>query len=159
MLVGELVEKKGASPIFTVDECISAQDALEIMAKMNVNSLLVHRGAVIVGEFFERDFARTVILKGQNLLKNRVGEVMSRDMAFVEFGMSVDRCFETMVKNGIRDLLVVKDGRYLGPLSIEEVVGNLIENRDFIIDQLNKFITGSQFEAKLTESINLHKVS
>jgi CBS domain-containing protein len=139
--VAHILEKKGQD-VWSVPSGTSVLDALSLMAERNIGALVVADDGVLTGIVSERDYARKVILKGRESRNTTVGEIMTADPVTVSPVDSVDECMALMTDNRFRHLPVVKDGELLGVISIGDVVGAVIDEQQFIIDQLEGYITG-----------------
>ena len=51
-------------------------------------------------------------------------------------------CMALMTERNIRHLPVVDEGRVLGMISIRDIVGDIIADQDFTIEQLEHYISG-----------------
>ena len=83
--IGQLLESKGKD-IWTVAPNATVFEGLRIMAKRNVGALLVIDKDNLIGIFSERDYARKVILEGKSSKDTAVGELMTKDVYYI------DRC-------------------------------------------------------------------
>jgi CBS domain-containing protein len=113
-----------------------------LMAEQNVGALLVLDGEKIVGVFSERDYARKVILKGKASKETSVDEIMTSEVTTVHPGQSVEECMGLMTDKRIRHLPVLEGEKLAGLISIGDVVKAIISDREFIIKQLESYITG-----------------
>ena len=117
--------------------------ALQLMADANVGALLVLDGEQLVGIFSERDYARKVILFGKASKDTLVREIMSDKVLYVTPDRTVDECMAIMTEKHFRHLPVLDDkGKVLGVISIGDVVKETICAQQFIIQQMEKYITG-----------------
>ena len=117
--------------------------ALEIMADVDVGALLVLDGKQLVGVFSERDYARKVILQGKGSRHTLVKEVMTSKVICVTPERTVDECMAIMTEKRIRHLPVIDaQQNVLGIISIGDVVKELLGQQQFIIGQMEKYITG-----------------
>jgi IMP dehydrogenase len=119
-------------------------DALVEMAEKNVGALLVtDAGGRVRGIFTERDYARHVVDKGDNVGTIPVGEVMTEQVRGIAPERTVEECMAVMTQNRNRHLPVFDDGTLVGIISIGDVVNAVIHEKDFVIDQLEHYIAGS----------------
>ena len=139
--VRDILQQKG-NQIWSVSPDATVFDALESMAEKNVGALLVLDGEKIAGVFSERDYARKVILKGKASKKTSVEEIMSSEVTTVGPGQSVEECMALMTDKRIRHLPVLEGEKLVGMISIGDVVKAIISDREFIIKQLENYITG-----------------
>jgi len=128
--------------IWSVSPDSTVFDALKLMAEKNVGALLVLDGKKIAGMFSERDYARKVILKGKASKKTSVEEIMTSEVTTVRPGQSVEECMALMTDKRIRHLPVLEGNKLAGLISIGDVVKAIISDREFIIKQLENYITG-----------------
>jgi len=138
----QLLADKGG-PLVMVSPDDAVFHALQVMADHNVGAVLVLDGKQLVGIFTERDYARKVILYGKASRDTRVREIMSDKVLYVTPERSIDECMAIMTEKHFRHLPVLDDdGRVLGVVSIGDVVKETICQQQFIIEQMEKYITG-----------------
>lgn len=117
--------------------------ALEVMAEVDVGALLVLDGARLAGVFSERDYARKVILQGKGSRQTKVSEVMTGKVVYVKKDATVEECMVIMTEKHIRHLPVLDDNQMVvGIVSIGDVVKEMVSQQQFIIGQLESYITG-----------------
>ena len=116
--------------------------ALQVMSNANVGAVLVLDGDKLVGIFSERDYARKVILHGKASKETRVGAIMSDKVLYVTPEQTVDECMAIMTEKHFRHLPVLAEGKVIGIVSIGDVVKETICEQKFIIEQMEKYITG-----------------
>ena len=122
------------------DETVFA--AIKLLSENEIGSLLVMEQDRLVGIFTERDYARKVILEGRLSKDTAVGDVMSRSVLCVSPDRSVDECMALMTEKRVRHLPVVDHKKVVGVLSIGDLVKAIISEQQFVIDQLQHYITG-----------------
>ena len=140
--VAQLLQEKGHA-VWTVAPDAMVYDALSLMAEKNVGALVVVEGARVVGILSERDYARKVILKGRFSKDTQVREIMSDKVYFVRSAQTVEECMALMTAEHIRHLPVLEDDQLVGIVSIGDVVKATISEKEFLIAQLENYITGS----------------
>jgi CBS domain-containing protein len=139
--VRDILETKGTH-VWTVSPSTTAYDALQLMADHEIGSVLVVDAGRLLGIFSERDYARKVILKGRSSRETTVSDLMTRDVYCVELGQSVQECMAIMTDRRVRHLPVVEGDRLMGVVSIGDVVSKVIENHEFVIQELVHYIAG-----------------
>jgi len=127
----------------------TAYAALEVMADQDVGAILVLDEGKLVGVFSERDYARKVILKGKSSRSTTVGELMSAPPITIAPEITLQECMVTMTNNHIRHLPVLENGSILGVVSIGDVVGAIIRSQEDTIHQLENYITGDDYPARV----------
>ena len=129
------------SEIFSVTPDSLVIDAIRMMNEKKVGALLVMEGDELSGILSERDYTRKVILNNRSSSATLVREIMTSELKTVNTSQTLDECLVIMSKNHIRHLPVVDEGNTVGVLSIMDVVKNIISDKEFIIEQLEHYIT------------------
>ena len=130
-------------PLAVVTPGDSVFHALSLMAMHDVGALLVLDGDDLVGIFTERDYARKLILQGKSSKETLVREIMSDKVAYVTPSATVDECMALMTEKHFRHLPVLaEDGEVVGVISIGDLVKATISNQQFLISELEHYITG-----------------
>ena len=114
------------------------------MARKNIGAVLVMDGAQVVGIFTERDYARKIVLKGRTSPQTPVREVMTPGVMFVTPEQTSDQCMALMTENRLRHLPVMDGGKLVGLVSIGDLVKDIISEQQFIIEQLEFYISGKR---------------
>jgi len=139
VLKGKLKEVWSVLPYATVF------DALKLMGEKKIGALMVidERGKV-VGIISERDYARKVILKGKASKDTKVEEIMTTaaEMFVVKPENSVEECMILMTGKHVRHLPVFEKDKFVGVVSIGDVVKSIISEQEALIDQLSGYIAG-----------------
>jgi len=139
--VTEILEKKGSS-VWTIGPDEMVIEALRVMADKEIGALVVVESGKVVGIFTERDYARKVILKGAASRETPVRDIMSTRVAYVRLEMTAEECLALMTEKRFRHLPVLVDDELKGLVSIGDAVKAVIEEREFMIGQLENYIMG-----------------
>jgi len=139
--VDELLKSKSAG-IWSIAPNASVFQALEMMAEKNVSGLLILDNGELVGIFTERDYARKLILKGKFSKDTKVGELMTKNVLYVEPKNTIDQCMQLMTEKRIRHLPVISYGKLIGILTIGDLVKKIISEQESTIHQLENYIAG-----------------
>jgi len=141
--VQQILRSKGSAFWFVTPDTM-VYEALQLMAEKDVGALLVlDSGAQLVGIISERDYARKVILKGKSSLDTPVREIMSHPVTTVGPEQTVEGCMAVMTEKRVRHLPVLVTDRVVGVVSIGDVVKASLDEKDFLIKQLENYITGT----------------
>ena len=142
--VAEILKTKPDGQVHTIAPSDTVLAALRLMADKRIGALLVMEGEQIAGIFTERDYARKVVLLGRASVDTPVREVMTHAVRFVQPTHSAEQCMALMTENRLRHLPVVDDGRVVGLVSIGDLVKSVISEQQFIITEMERYITGAR---------------
>ena len=140
--VGQLLKDKG-NQVWTVAPATTVYDALGLMAEKGIGALIVSEGDVIAGLVSERDYARKVILEGRSSRDTPVSAIMTRAVLYATPEQSIPDCMSIMTEKKIRHLPVLQEGRLIGMISIGDLVKSIIAEQEFVIGQLETYISGT----------------
>ena len=127
--------------VWTVDLEATVFEALSRMAEKEVGALMVLDGAKLVGIISERDYARKIVLLGRTSPNTLVKEIMTSHVAYTHLDQSIEECMAIMTDKRIRHLPVIEAGKIVGIISIGDLVKSIIADQQFIIEQLERYIT------------------
>lgn len=138
--VRHLLDAKGRD-IHSLPPDASVYRAIELMAEKGIGALLVVEGGKLVGILSERDYARKVILQGRKSSETPVRDIMTAKVIYVSQDSTVEECMALMTDKRVRHLPVMEEGKLAGMISIGDVVRGVISEKEFLIQQLVKYIT------------------
>ena len=85
---------------------------------------------------------RAVAAMGETPLSGVVGDIMETDVLYVSLETTTEECMALMTENRTRHLPVIEGQELVGIVSIGDVVKDLIDDKEFLIEQLERYITG-----------------
>jgi CBS domain-containing protein len=141
--VRHILDQKGYQ-VWSVRPGDTVYAAIKMMADKDVGALVVVDGGRIVGIVTERDYARNVFLKGRASPQTLVGEIMVRDVVCVTPDKSIEEGMAIMTAKRVRHLPVIDNDELLGIVSIGDLVKSIINDREFVIEQLEHYIRGTK---------------
>lgn len=139
--VRQVLEAKGTMTL-SLPPTATVYEALELMAKNDVGSVVVADGDCLMGMFTERDYARKLILQGRSSKDTRVSELMTSNVLTISPTQTIEDCMAMITDNRVRHLPVVEKGRLVGIISIGDVVKAVIADQQRTIQQLSSYIAG-----------------
>ena len=137
--------KGKAKQLWTILPEASVLDALKLMAEKEIGALMViDKKDKVVGIITERDYARKIALKGKTSLETSVKDIMTPydKMYTVKLDTPVEDCMVLMTGKHIRHVPVFDGTKFVGLISIGDVVKSTISHKDMLIDQLSNYIGG-----------------
>jgi len=120
-------------------------EALEKMSEKEIGALVVMENKKVVGILSERDYARKIILQGKSSKNTLVQEVMSANLFSVTPDTKVEDAMVLMTGKHVRHLPVFEKNKFIGIISIGDVVKIVISQKDFLINQLSDYIAGKYY--------------
>lgn len=140
-LVSQILKKKG-SKVWCIAPDATVYDALVLMAEKGVGALVVVDEWQVVGIFGERDAVLNVELRGRSAKTAQVREVMSTDVYRVAPGTSIEEAMALVTESRCRHLPVIANEQLVGLVSIGDLVKAMLDEKDFVIKELHKYIKG-----------------
>jgi CBS domain-containing protein len=141
--VDHILRDKG-TPYWSVTPDTMVYEALGLMADKDVGALLVLDATRLVGIISERDYARKVILRGKSSLGTPVREIMTANVVTVSPQHTVEECMALMTARRVRHLPVLVADEVAGIVSIGDLVKASLDDKDFMIKQLETYIMGDR---------------
>ena len=139
--IAQILKLKG-SEVWSIRSDATVYDALVLMAEKGVGALVVIDDGELVGIFSERDHARKVDIKGYNAKEVAIREVMSEDVCYITPESSVDEAMSIVTESRRRHLPVMENNQLVGLASIGDLVKASLDEKDFVIKELKKYIKG-----------------
>jgi CBS domain-containing protein len=142
--VKDILEIKGKT-VWSISPKAKVFDALKLMSEKEIGALMVmDEKNEIRGIISERDYARKVILLGKSSKETSVEEIMTllADMYHIKPANTVEECMVLMTGKHVRHLPVCDEGRFIGLVSIGDVVKSIISEKEDLIAQLSNYIAG-----------------
>ena len=141
--IRQLLEEKGTDVWSTSPEA-SVYDVLLLLAEKNIGALLVLQDGELVGIVSERDYARKVALHGKVPMKTHVRQIMTEEVITVGPQITIKEAMALMTEKHIRHLPVIEGTKIVGLISIGDLVKSIIADQEFMINQLEKYISGTR---------------
>ncbi len=140
--VHKILQAKGHH-IFSIKPEETVYRALELLVEKNIGALMVtdHEGKYL-GTVTERDYARKIVLKGRSSKDTQVKDIMDTH-PFIHENTDIAEVMQKMTSRGFRHLPVISSSGHLtGVISIGDIVKHIIDEQQFIIDNLEDYISG-----------------
>lgn len=137
--------KTKSNEIWSLSPKAKVFDALKMMGEKEIGSIMVidDKGKV-AGIITERDYARKIILLGKASKETYVEEIMTPfdQMFTVKPETTVDDCMVLMTAKKIRHLPVFDREKFVGIITIGDVVKSIISEQETLIEHLSNYIAG-----------------
>jgi len=142
MTARDILAAKG-SAVWSVHPGATVFDALKLMSEREVGAVIVlDETEEVRGILSERDYARKIPLQGKLSRETVVAEIMTpvERMHTVTPSSTLEECMVLMTAKHVRHLPVFEASRFVGLISIGDVVKATISEKQHLIDQLRDYI-------------------
>jgi len=129
--------------LFYVEEGSTVADVARRMAELHVGAILVLNGDQLRGVFSERDLMRRVVLEGLDPQRTRVEEVMTSELATVDYTATLEEAMELMHNHGCRHLPVTNGVRVVAFLSMRDLMHYELALKTEELHHMRTYIAGS----------------
>ena len=140
----DILVSKSDRAVHTVAASTSVFDAVRRMAEKNVGALVVVENDRVVGIISERDYTRKIVLMARSSKDTPVRDIMSSPVLFVRPEQTSEVCMALMTENRLRHLPIMDSDRLVGLISIGDLVKDIISEQQFVIEQLEHYISGQR---------------
>jgi CBS domain-containing protein len=135
------IEKHVTNALIALDAITPCREAAKVMRDKKIGSVAVREGGRVVGIVTERDLVARVLAAGDTGAMP-VGEAMRTDLPLVSPATSEAQAAELMRTHYTRHLLVEEQGRVVGIISMRDVIQLMLDDKQFLIEQLQTYIDG-----------------
>ena len=116
-----------SSSVYCVDVAETVAEAVGLMNRERIGSVMVIKNGQYVGIFTERDVLNRVISAKLNPEKTRVEKVMTSDFVSVQENSTLRETMHIMTNKRVRHLPVFEEEKLVGMISIGDVTRKLLE--------------------------------
>jgi CBS domain-containing protein len=142
--VKEILDSKGYD-VWTIAPDESVLAAIKLMAERGIGALVVsddeNGDGHVVGIVTERDYARKVILQGRSSRETPIAAIMTSPVICTYPERTAEECMAIMTEKRVRHLPVMDEDKLVGMISIGDLVKSIIDHQQFLIEQLESYIT------------------
>ena len=139
MIIRDILNMKGGA-IFSIAPDGKVSDAVSMMVKNDIGSLVVMEGGRMAGMLTFREVLLALDAQSGNLAGLRVKSVMVGDPICGNPNDSLDHLREVMTKNHVRYLPITDGDQLLGVISFHDVAKSVIKETSFENRLLKRYI-------------------
>ena len=144
-IAGDILQGKSGEMI-TAEADQTVLEVLQVMVEKNIGAILVRRGGQIVGIWTEKDYVRNSLQAGFDLQKTRVGDVMTPTFHRASYDTPIPKLQEMYLGLYTRYVMIEKEGRFVGLLSIGDVLRASLLEKDRELKNLNELVSWDYYE-------------
>ncbi len=123
-----------------VERDTSVMDAARLMSQRQIGGVPVVDGDRVAGIFTERDVMGRVVALGLDPAGTPVGDVMSTELVVADVEEPCGVCLRRMQQSRVRHLLVLRDGRLAGIVSLRDLLAVELDDREETLTLLNTYV-------------------
>lgn len=139
MIIRDIIKMKGSN-IFSIAPAGAVSEALSVMVKNDIGSLVVMEGGKLAGMLTFREVLKALEANRGSLAGLQVGDVMIKNPACGDPEDSLESLREIMNKDHIRYLPVKEGDKLLGVISFHDVANAVIKETAFHNRLLKSYI-------------------
>jgi CBS domain-containing protein len=135
------IQRNVVRDVVGLEASTPCREAAKLMAQKRIGAIAVKQGGRIAGFVSERDLILRCLVGG-GTCEAPIAEAMRKDLPRIDAAASESECANLMRDHYTRHLLVEEDGRVAGIISMRDVIVLMLDEKQFLIDQLNVYISG-----------------
>jgi len=141
----EIVKDKKRETVF-ISHNETILKACQVMVDSKIGALLVKKQDEFVGIWTERDLLRNITTPGFDPETARIGDYMTAPLHKVPHTTQLHKLEELLLGLFVRHLLVEKEGKFIGLISIGDILrANLLEKEERF-KECNAYVTWEHYE-------------
>ncbi|MCA9500572.1 MAG: CBS domain-containing protein [Nitrospirales bacterium] len=127
--------------VVTINENRSVFEAAKLMTEEFIGALVVTNTTGFRGLLTERDMIKHVVGKGKDPEKVKIKDTIRLNPLRVSPSVDANHCLNLMKEHHCRHLLVYDGEEFIGIVSVRDLVVLLLEEKEELIRQLERYIT------------------
>lgn len=143
--VRQILDLKNNRDIYWIDPGRTTYEALQLMAAKDIGAVAVLKQGRLVGLLTERDYARRIVLEGKKSRNTPVRDTMCTRLYSVGPDKTVEDCMALMTDKHIRYLPVIESEKFVGLISMGDVVKTVIAEQQQNLEHLERYISGGEY--------------
>jgi CBS domain-containing protein len=128
------------SSIYTVPVGAMVADAVDVMNRHRVGSVIVKDGEKSVGIFTERDVLTRLVSAGLDSKQTPVRDLMTSQFQFVQEDDSIEDAMQLMTEKRVRHLPVFRKRNLIGMISIGDLTSWLLKANRMEAENLRRYV-------------------
>jgi len=137
----EILEAKGPG-VVAASPSVSVSEAVTMMDKLQVGSLLAIEGGQLHGIFTERDVLHRIVVACRDPRMTPLRDVMTRNVRCATLDTTIDGAMRMMTNGRHRHLPISDRGVVLGLVSIGDIVKWVARDLEQYVAELSQFVCG-----------------
>ena len=135
------IERHVTREVLSLDGSARCKEAARLMADRKIGAVAVREGGRTVGLVTERELVYN-ILAGGGTCDHPISQAMRTDLPLIALDCSETECADLMRVHFTRHLLVADEGNVVGIISMRDLVQLMLDEKQWLIDELHIYISG-----------------
>ncbi len=141
----EIINEKGAEMV-SVSPDTTLFDAIKIMIKNRIGSILIRDGGEIVGKWTEGDLLESITTTDFDIHTIHIKDVMNKKFPTAPHTTPVFSLMDRFLETSTRHLMIERGGKYIGILSISDAVRACLKEKDQELEKLSTHASWEYYE-------------
>jgi CBS domain-containing protein len=136
------IEQTMIKSVVTLQEDVSAYEAVKLMNENRIGCLVVLQYGQVVGIVTERDMLERVLEKCKNPKETKVTEIMTKRVIVGKPSMQLDEAAKLMFENRVKKLPIVDGSHLVGLVTLTDLarIASLDKNLMELIETRERFL-------------------
>jgi len=135
----DILNEKG-SEILSIGPDALVSDAIALMTKRRVGSILIREGSDYVGIWTERDLLNSVLVEGFDLRTAKIRDHMKTDLVYAQHDDDIFRLLDKFLGRRVRHLPIQREGQFIGMLSAGDVMRAALQQRSEDLERMRDIV-------------------
>jgi signal-transduction protein with cAMP-binding, CBS, and nucleotidyltransferase domain len=127
--------------IAVLDAQVPCREAARLMGERRIGSVVVRRNGRFVGLVTERDLVTSVLATGADSSRP-LEQAMGAPVPRVSMDATEIEAAGLMRTHAVRHLMVEDGGQVVGVISMRDVIQAMLDEKQFVIEQLSSYMAG-----------------
>lgn len=141
----EILYEKGTK-IITVNGQTSIDNAIKIMLENKIGAIIVEENDDLIGIWTERDLLRNISIDKIDTGSALIRDHMTKDVITAPHDDTVYNLMDKFLGKRLRHLLIKKNDKYIGLLSIGDVIKATLQEKSDELNDLKTMVSWDYYE-------------
>lgn len=141
--VNDLLNSQHSKMKMTVSPYCSISSVIKIMSEEKISALAVVENDEIVGLIEEDSILRKFYEDTEIDMNRPIYSIMDMKVLYVTRDYTIEECLALMSNKKIFYLPILENNKFLDMLSLHEIAGYLVEEKEYVIANLTQYISGN----------------
>ncbi|MCK5004434.1 MAG: CBS domain-containing protein [Candidatus Aminicenantes bacterium] len=141
----EILYEKGTK-IISVSEQTTIDNVIRTMLENKIGAIIVKENEEVIGIWTERDLLRNISIDKVDTESTPVKDLMTKGIISAPHDDTVYNLMDKFLGKRLRHLLIEKNGKYIGLLSIGDVIKATLQEKSDELNDLKTMVSWDYYE-------------